>query len=250
MTSRMNLKTRTKDLLFRIRYGFKGCPLELRGRCFRFDESLRRFRTDGEEIIQKVIEARLPESGFFVDIGANFGLHTLLGCDLVGSSGKVLAVEPVPENLKLLLRNLNLNGFHQRCEIAELALTDGSSESVSMTIEPGMTLAASLAENFEGQKIEVIAGTLDQLLGDGAIVPNLVKIDVEGAEHEVLKGAVKLLIHGPPLLIEVHRFALANFGSSTEQLENFLASFGYRQERLDEVSGKLGEYHHSLFLKD
>lgn len=237
-----------KNNLFRILYLGKGYPKSVCGRIFRVDESLRRFKTDSEVVIQRVIEARLPEAGFFIDIGANFGLHTLLGCDLVGHRGQVLAVEPVPENLRLLRRNLELNGFAEHCSIAEVALTDGSCNRVEMTIEPGLSLAATLKPQSHGHKIEVDACTLDQLLGDSYPTPSLVKIDVEGAEHNILKGAVRLLSQKVPLLIEVHRYELSNFGSSSEKLTSFLASYGYREERLDEVSSKLGDYHHSLFL--
>lgn len=238
-----------KNQLFKLLYRGKGYPLSVCGRRLRFDESLRRFKTDSEATIQKVIEEFLPEAGFFVDIGANFGLHTLLGCDLVGPAGQDLAVEPVPENLRLLRRNLALNGFSERCAIAEMALTDGSSESVPMTIEPGMSLAASLGDYLEGQKIEVAAGTLDQLLATYAGVPDLVKIDVEGAEHEVLKGATETLKNGPPLLVEVHQFCLGSFDTSAESLSSYLVSFGYRENRLADLESFLGPYHHSLFIK-
>ena len=88
-----------------------------------------------------------------MDIGANFGLHARLTYDLVGPHGQVLAVEPVPANLKLLRRNLTLNGFTECCTIAEMALTYGTVDTVEMTVEPGMSLVASLAENFKGEKI-------------------------------------------------------------------------------------------------
>lgn len=237
-----------KNQLFKALHGGKGYPLNVRGRRLRFDESLRRFKVDSEETVQKVIEARLSDGSFFIDIGANYGLHTLLACDLVGSTGRVLAVEPVPANLRLLRRNLKLNGFSDRCMIAEWALNDGSFSRVEMTIEPGLALAATLKSHPQGQQIEVDAGTLDQLLTGSFPVPNLVKIDVEGAEHEVLRGAIQTLQQGPPLLIEVHRYELGAFGSSSAELVSFLASFGYREERLNEVSGSLGDYHHSLFL--
>jgi FkbM family methyltransferase len=237
-----------KNNLFKVLHGGKGYPKQLRGRQLRFDESLRRFNVDGEQTIQEVLESRLTAGGFFVDIGANFGLHALLACDVVGPHGKVLAVEPVPANLKLLRRNLTLNGFTERCTIAEMALTDGTVDTVEMTVEPGMSLVASLAENFKGEKIQVAAGSLDSLLAAEGRVPDLIKIDVEGAEHEVLKGASRTLAKGPPLLVEVHRFALGNFHSSAEDLADFLNDFGYAEQRLDEVSGKLGEYHHSLFI--
>jgi FkbM family methyltransferase len=189
----------------------------------------------------------VPKGGFFVDIGANFGLHTLLGCELVGATGRVIAVEPVPANLRLLRRNVDLNGYFDRCEIADLALNDGGCNNVEMSVEPGLSLAATLKSNRYSQKVQVKAGAYDQLISSKFPVPNLVKIDVEGAEHEVLKGATMLLKHGAPLLIEVHRYELGEFGSSSEQLSSYLASYGYREERLDEVASNLGYYHHSLF---
>jgi FkbM family methyltransferase len=237
-----------KNHIFKVLHGGKGYPKQLRGHQLRFDESLRRFNVDGEEAIQEVIASRVPEGGFFVDIGANFGLHALLACQLAGPRGKVLAVEPVPANLALLRRNLSLNGFANRCTVAAMALTDGSADSVEMTIEPGLSLVASLAENFKGEKVHVPTGTLDNLLAGEDRVPDLIKIDVEGAEHEVLKGAVKTLQKGPPLIIEVHRFALGSFNSSSEQLAEYLRGFGYKEVRIGETQGKFGDYHHSVFL--
>lgn len=244
------MKDSVKTLVFRLLHGFRGYPRKIRGRMFRVDESLRRFHTDGEEAIQETLEKMVPVGGFFVDIGANFGLHTLLACDLLGPGGRVLAVEPVPANLSLLRRNLALNGYDDRCTVAGLALTNGSVASVEMTVEPGLSPAASLAENFAGIKILVLAGTLDTLLAGVDAIPDLIKIDVEGAEHEVLKGAIETLRKGPALLIEVHRFALGNFGSSSDALVAFLANLGYQEHRLSEMESHLGEYHHSLFLKD
>jgi FkbM family methyltransferase len=86
-----------------------------------------------------------------------------------------------------LRRKLELNGFAKRCVIAEMALTDGNCDHVEMTIEPGISLAATLKPHSYGHMIEVDTGTLDQLLGRGYPVPSLVKVDVEGAEHNILR---------------------------------------------------------------
>lgn len=117
-----------------------------------------------------------------------------------------------------------------------------------MTVETGLSPAPSLAKNYKGQNIQVLAGTLDGLMADEATVPTLIKIDVEGAEHEVLQGATETLRKQPRLLIEVHRSALGNCGSSPDTLEEFLDGFGYRETKLTEIESLLGEYHCSLYL--
>lgn len=239
--------TRFRNLLFRCRYGFRGYPKAIRGIPFRLDESLRRIATDGEDAIQQTIEAYLKPGGSFADIGANYGLHTLLASHLIGKDGRVVAVEPVPENLRLLRRNLRLNGFESRCKVVPKALTADGVGEVEMTIEPGLSCAASLAENFTGAKIRVPSGTLDECLAAGGFRPDLIKIDVEGAEHEVLKGATESLKQGVPLLIEVHTFALPAFGSSPEILRAYLGEFGYGENRLSEMESHLGSYFHALY---
>ena len=118
---------------------------------------------------------------------------------------------------------------------------------MEMTIEPGLSPAASLADNFEGEKIRVQTRTLDECLDRDAPTPALIKIDVEGAEHEVLKGAEETLKKGPILLIEVHTFALPAFGSSPEKLDAFLSEFGYVAKRLGDMKSHLGEYYHALY---
>lgn len=236
-----------KDGLFRLRHGFKGYPRTVRGIPFRLDESLRRFNTDGEEELQSALEKHLKPGSLFVDVGANFGLHSLLACHLVGEQGAVLAVEPVPANLRLLRRNLHLNGFTQRSRIVAKALVAEPCGELEMTVEPGLSPAATLSASTDGKTVLVPTTTLDDCLSGEVRLPSLVKIDVEGAEHEVLKGARSLLERGPTLLVEVHRFALPHFHSSPEQLRDYLAGFGYTETRLSEMRSHQGDYFHALY---
>ena len=171
----------------------------------------------------------------------------MLGGHYVGESGRVVAFEPVPTNLRLLRRNMHLNCFSERSEIFPVALTAEGGGEVEMTIEPGLSPAASLAENLEGEKIRVPTRTLDGCLANHSQVPALIKIDVEGAEHEVLKGATRTLAKSPVLLVEVHSFALPAFNSSPEALRDYLAGFGYVEERISEMESHLGEYFHALY---
>jgi FkbM family methyltransferase len=238
--------------MFRIRHGFRGYPGIIAGHSIRVDESLRRYQLDNEADVYEEIIARLPDGGLFVDVGANVGLHTILAAFHMGQSGKVLAVEPVPANLELLRKNLQLNGLLDMCQIFPFALTETGDLSIRMTVEPGLSPAASISptgRNTENS-ISVATKTLDDICEAAEKIPDLIKIDVEGAEHEVLKGARRTLALGPDLLIEVHRYALPQFGSSEEALTEYLLSFGYRQVRLPkDKASKLGGYHHSIFTK-
>lgn len=220
--------------MFRIRHGFQGYPGFLAGYSVRVDESLRRYQLDNEADVYDEIIARLPGGGLFVDVGANVGLHTILAAFHMGQRGRVLAVEPVPANLELLRKNLQLNGLLDMCQIFPFALTETGNLSISMSVEPGLSAAASISQTSRNTEnsISVATTTLDDICEGAEKIPDLIKIDVEGAEHEVLKGARRTLSAGPDLLIEVHRYALPDFGSSEEALSEYLLSFGYRQIRL------------------
>ena len=237
-----------RTLMFRIRHGFRGYPGTIACHSIRVDESLRRYQLNNEADVYEEIIARLPDGGLFVDVGANVGFHTILAALHMGQKGKVLAVEPVPA----IRKNLQLNGLLDMCQIFPFALTETGDLSISMSVEPGLSPSASISPTSKNTEnsISVATKTLDNICEAAEKIPDLIKIDVEGAEHEVLKGARRTLAVGPDLLIEVHRYALPEFGSSEEALAEYLLSFGYRQVRLpkDKVS-KLGGYHHSIFTK-
>lgn len=89
--------------------------------------------------------------------------------------------------------------FVARSQVFDCALTAKGGSEMEITIEPGLSPAASLADNFEGEKIRVQTRNLDECLDRDAPTPALIAIDVEGAEHEVLKGASETLKKGPDL---------------------------------------------------
>ncbi|MGD8473902.1 MAG: FkbM family methyltransferase [Anaerolineae bacterium] len=139
------------------------------------------------------------------DIGANYGVHTLLMAKLVGPLGHVYAFEPVPEIMACLRENVRLNRF-SNVTCVELALGDwtgssgfarGTDSSSGRLLGPGSP---------PGGDLSVGVTTLDEfVLGEGHRAPCLVKIDVEGAESRVLSGAERVLqAFHPTLLIDLH----------------------------------------------
>jgi hypothetical protein len=98
------------------------------------------------------------------------------------------------------------------------------------------------------QKIRVANVRLDDFPFDRHDRLRLIKIDVEGAEVDVLKGAENLLRERHPvLLIEVHGFALPSFGSSVADLRAYLGALGYQEHRLPFVEANGDEYYQAVF---
>jgi len=239
-----------RDFAFRLRYGFRGAPVDLLGRTFRLDESLRRWSAGSEEAVLRSIASILRPGDAFIDVGANFGFHTLVGASCVGDSGMVVAIEPVPANCALLRRNVALNGFDRCVRIVAMAASDAAGQRVALHgVQEGVSVAASIARHEGcGSAIVVETTTLDECLASIDAPLRLVKIDVEGAEHGVIRGAERMLRERRPmLLVEVHEFALPDFGSSARDFREHLERLGYEEQRIDSVRGPEGDYYHALY---
>ena len=148
-----------------------------------------------------------------VDIGAHMGKYTLIASMCVGANGKVIAIEAHPGNYEMLNRNIKLNGL---TNVTTLNFAVYSKEGKIKLYMPGEksnrtiynTLISTRATDEE-KFVEVNADTLDDLLQNNEIScanVNWIKIDVEGAELEVLKGAHNIMSNSKniTLLIEVH----------------------------------------------
>ena len=161
-----------------------------------------------------IIEYFTPKQGdIVVDIGAHIGRYTIIGSKRVGTQGKVVAIEAHPGNFEMLNRNIKLN---QLTNVIPLNYAAYSKETKIRLYVPGeesgytvyntiMSNRAGTEENF----VEVNANTLDYLLQLNQIKQEQVKwikIDVEGAELDVLKGSTNVLSKSKDiaLLIEVH----------------------------------------------
>src|SRR5215218_5749286 len=165
-----------------------------------------------------IIEHFTPKEGdVVVDIGANIGRYTIISSKRVGANGKVVAIEAHPGNFEMLKSNIKLN---QLTNVTPLNYAAYSKETkIKLYVpdeESGYTIYHSIMSNYvftkykdktEDKFVEVSANTLDYLLQLNEITDvNWVKIDVEGAEFEVLKGASNVLSKSKDiaLLIEVH----------------------------------------------
>ena len=138
-----------------------------------------------------------------IDVGANVGMFTVPLALAVGPSGRVLTIEPSPENVERLERNLDLNSL-ENVVVEPIAVGDKAGRLVlQLASDPGFHSTAEVAEprGIE-ENLTVRAETLDQVwLRAHAPAVSFIKIDTEGSEDAVLRGAEQILRACQPVLL-------------------------------------------------
>ncbi len=178
------------------------------------------------------------------DVGAHFGYHTLCFANLVNANGQVLAFEPNPYNLDRLKINIEKNKkISKRIIVIDKALSNNTSKinmSISSDVDGSKSSGGYLKnipikpldiKNYKGFK-DIIVDTIkidDFIIFNKAKDPDIIKIDVEGAESLVLSGASELLKRKHPLLfIEIHDIVNMFY------VQKFLFEMNYKIKLLDE----------------
>jgi FkbM family methyltransferase len=153
--------------------------------------------------LQEALKRELKSGDTFFDIGANAGFFTLIAARLIGKQGRCIAFEPCPDQSMRIRGQIDLNGFPQ-CQGVTEAISDFEG-SAPFSFPATGSSTAHLGESRKGeQEVRVRVMTLD-----GACVrfgnPDLIKMDIEGAESRVLKAASHTLrTVRPRFLIELH----------------------------------------------
>lgn len=185
----------------------------------------------------------------FVDIGANIGYTTLCGARVVGQSGSVFAFEPSPRAFNSLKRNVEINNYNW--VKVEQAACGEKREVTNFYVSTYSDEYNSLGEdqNLLNEKIECQVVRLDEYLSAQGKKPDVIKIDVEGAEWQVLTGMTDLFsAENPPLLIIEASFLNAQrFDYKPSEMFEWLKKYNY-----DFViwHGKLLDYTDDFVNKD
>jgi len=169
---------------------------------------------------QLAFASHIRHGAVIYDVGANVGFYTLLASEKAGSSGEVHAFEPLPENLSFLWRHVRLN------RLSNVAVHAAAVSDVAGKLRFSRTGSRSTGHLDDRGEMQVGAVTLDQFVFEqGHAPPSLVKIDVEGAEGRVLRGAQRLLHSKRPVIF------LATHGKQAHQeCCEFLLSMAYQVE--------------------
>ncbi|RCH65337.1 FkbM family methyltransferase [Streptomyces sp. SDr-06] len=215
------------------------------------DRSGSRFAVDTTDLIQRFLylfgewephmthwlRGRLRPGDVFVDVGANIGVFAVLGARLVGSAGKVVAIEASPALHRRLLRHAALNG----CDTIRAVNAAVSDERRTLTfvLASSHNTGANSIVPYDGPAesafdMEALA-LADILQPDEVARTRVIKIDVEGAEGGVVRGLAPVLGRLRPdveIAVEVTPDRMAQLGDSVEELLETMSRHGFHRYRL------------------
>lgn len=172
----------------------------------------------------------IAEGDTVLDIGANIGYYALIASEQVGEAGKICALEPIPSNVSLLKKNLSHNDI-DNVEVFQMACGENSGSKEINLSDKSNLHSFNEIPSAEGETLEVEVVTVDDFV-EKEEVPDLIRMDVEGYEHHILKGAKSTLTeHNPNLFIEFHPDLMEE--QDMEECIGILESAGYDVSTLE-----------------
>lgn len=245
----------------------------------------RRFGGDTREVLQQHVyyfgewepdmtswvTGALRPGDVCVDVGANIGYFSLLASALVGPSGTVIAIEPSPSAQRRLIENIRRNRAQNVRSVAAAAAEKRKKLPLFAGNETHTGLATLVEDKGAGVESEVAALPLREIVTrDEMERVRLIKIDVEGAEADVVSGLGELwevARDDLAIVVEVHPEPLRVSGSSVEELITSLAARGFAPSRMEidyspeaylletrkapePVAGPVDRHTHLIFTRD
>lgn len=212
----------------------------------------------------KFLERVLNPGDTFIDIGAHIGYYSLLAAILVGETGRVISIEPDKTNINWIQDHITLNQFPQMEVIPTVLGSEtkpveffynADNDGGHALWDVGLHEFNKISRSHR-QTSTLPMTTLDEVVRDkGLTGVKLIKIDTEGAEHQVLQGSLQTLAtyQVPYIIAEINRFALNKMGTDEKQLREFMATLGYspyllRNESPNWVKLSPNQYYNSQYV--
>ena len=156
---------------------------------------------------KKILELVLKKNMKVFDLGANIGYYVLMESSIVGKNGKIIAIEPVPENMKLLKKNLELNknNITTTMQVGVSNLTEEKNFLLSEHSNLGHIIDDKHSKNYKNKKkIKIQTISLNKLIKK-TLFPDFIRMDVEGYEEYILKDLINLKLKKYPIIcFETH----------------------------------------------
>lgn len=192
-----------------------------------------------EPELTNFLRATLKPGHVFADIGANEGYFSVLAGTLVGSTGRIITVEPQQRLHERIVSNFAANQIH-RYMLKQVAISDNAGRAL-IHLTPDMNSGASGLSKItkyecETQEVEMI--TLSELLTRSQIdIVHTMKMDIEGYEYEAILGSREVFEQHRVLnlALELHESLLRKRGLDAARIHGFLIEYGYKHTRLGPV---------------
>jgi FkbM family methyltransferase len=193
-----------------------------------------------------LIQKYLKPGNVFIDVGANVGMHTLAAARAMQGQGKIIAFEPFEPTMRMLEKSIWMNGFSSMTEIHQAAVSNAAGRQqlfIGATSGHHSLFALEPSPNNAQGPVEVPLVRLDSVIAAGQRI-DLMKIDVEGAELEVIEGAVSLIADNPEiaLIVEFGPSHLRRTGRTPSQWLDAFNQLGLYYRVINNESGALEEW--------
>jgi len=193
--------------------------------------------------LAKFLIQNLNEGDHFVDVGAHFGYFSLLAAELIGNSGKVLSIEASVSTFEVLAQNI---AQQQQIIPVNAAISDkqGAISFYEFPVQFSEYNALDIRQyereswykKFPPKKYDVQAVTIAQVVAKYDLTPTIIKIDVEGAELQVITGAQQALAELSPIIV-MEYLAPGRHNESHAAAVKRLREFGYNAYSINDAGG-------------
>lgn len=188
-----------------------------------------------DEELQKFIRQRLRRGNVFVDVGANIGVYTLFASPLVGRNGKVISIEANPPTYRYLGMNIVANGLTNVTPVnGAVGSEAGELKMATDKRNAGETHVAAAAEGGVVVPVERLDDLLTRL---GVSSVDYMKIDVEGFELPVLRGAEAIIAASPDIVVQTELVDAhaSRYGHSVDTIVALMRGWGLHPFQVDKA---------------
>lgn len=171
-----------------------------------------------------LIQSFLKPNDVFIDVGANLGMHTLAAARAMQGRGRIIAFEPFERSQRLLAKSIWMNGFAKMIELHHAAVSHrGGHQTQRQRTTHGHHSLLSSTSPPALQSVEVPHVRLEDVIPDSTKV-DLIRIDVEGAELDVLESARPIIDSNPSIALIVE-FGFSHLARTGHNTQSWLAEF-------------------------
>lgn len=192
------------------------------------------FKKERDMDIINLVKKVCKTGDVFVDVGANIGYETIYASHIVGESGLVYSFEPLKNLASQIMESIQINKI-KNITLINKALSDQAGKAFIYLNDEDAGLTSLETKDLANKKTEITLSTMDEELKNIKKRVSFIKVDVEGHELEVLKGAKSIIEKNNPYIVfefNPHIYEKKLKGSSLELL-TFLNNFGYQIKEID-----------------
>ena len=191
------------------------------------------FPSDYESDNFRFLKSSVQQGSVVLDLGAHIGLFSTIAGKLVGSNGKVFAIEPAPSTWNVLTNTISINDFENIVVPVNQAMGKEVGTITFYVSENEVDNSNSLVSYKKDRKIngiEVSVNTIDNFVNENKLLKvDFIKIDVEGAEYDALRGGVNVFrTLRPNFILAIHPLPILEKGDRLEDIYDLLVSLNYK----------------------